>query len=420
MIKRINKYKDISIVSFVLIFIGFLSLSFLGTDMKIVRIICNLSVLLLLLNRFLRTNNTINLNDSIFKLLILFLVLLIPSVFVSKMPFFTAYKLMDVFVMVMLILIISRKFVLNRKGFSFLHFVLWYFFAQTFLSLAFYIIDPSSVSRTAEIGVTFLSSNYPQIHSNTLGSFAGVAALFMIYNIQRTRKIIFYVFLVFCVLVLFLTSSRTSLIAFLISLLFYLYHTLLFSKKIIFASFLLILFLSFSTSIINYTQSFIYKTLDNDKISQSENSLDMILSGRLSIWEEIVSKPEIFFLGKGFGTAMLTDNISNNTNAHNSIAEILINAGALPTIIWLLIWFKLYKYFNVFKSKSNVLLYDSKFYILSFSILILVFIRSLGNATFVYFQLFDWIMVGIISFYIYSFNYLKNAEIQVKKKKSKT
>lgn len=405
------------VFAFVVYFLGFLSLSFLGEENKIIRITTTLLVLFVLLIR-LYNSHTQYYKSKLSTIIFIYTCTLLPSLIFSELFFMSAFKILDIFIIYLLINESVRNFYIKELKITLFDFILYYFVVQCIIIIGGYFFDPHAMrSDLLQKGVSFLSSNYPKIHSNTVGTFGGVVILFSIFRIKRVpqRTIINLLLLSLGLAVVYLSSSRTGMIATLIGAIFLIAMIFSGKQKIYLLTAASIGLVIFTTEIYQFGYKALMKMQTEETLANSNNATDLLLSGRLSLWETIMEKPENLIFGRGFGTALLSENAMNNTNAHNSIVELMVNAGIVAVILWITIWWYLFKYYRYIINNKKFLTADVSYYHFSFSLLILIFIKSMANITFVYFQLFDWLMVSIFCLYICTELKIKQTKIKLKK-----
>lgn len=413
-------------LSFILVFTGYLSLSFLGIENKTIRILTIiLSCIILYNNISFRSCIT---NDKIFKNILYFVLFCFPSIFFTDDLFGCSFKLLEIQLLIPFIIVGVSRFNITNK-FTIFHFFIIYYIIQTFITFLGYLFDPSVVAEDNNYGtyVTFLSCKYPPLHANGLGSFCAVSLMasttFFILKIKNKLniKILLYIFLIIIsIITLYLTSSRTSMISGLIALLFFIYKTFPQKYKLLLTIIVITFCFTNSKVIESSITSILMKKQTEETIAASDSSeADVLASGRLSIWSKIIENPEKCILGQGYGTAFKTENIKKFgvTNAHNSIMELLYNVGIFACFFWLRLWYILYKRYKWLIKFKKLLPLPIEFYHLSMSLLILNFIRSFANISFVYMQLDVFSTIGVIILFIYSkniiLNSIKNEKLQL-------
>lgn len=403
MIKFISAFWNNTFVfTFTVYFIGFLSLGFLGQENKTIRIATAVVALAVVFLK-VASSGMLLVRNRLSMLLFLYICSLLPSLLFSEMFFMSVFKILDIVVILLIVSDSVRSFLIKELRMTAFHFVLYYFIIQSIFILGGYFFDPNAVREDLlKKGVTFLSSNYPKIHSNTVGTFGGVVILYAIFRVERLpkRKILNFSLLALGLSVLYLSSSRTGMIATIIGSGFLILKIFSGKQKRWLLALAVLALVYFNADIYHFGLKALMKVQTEETLANADNATDVLLSGRLSLWEIILEHPENLVFGRGFGTAMLTEDAMSNTNAHNSIVELLINAGAIAVVFWLLIWWKLVETYRYINRNKRFLPLHPNYYHLAFSLLILIFIKSMANITFVYFQLFDWLMVSIICLFM--------------------
>ena len=152
--------------------------------------------------------------------------------------------------------------------------------------------------------------------------------------------------------------------------------------------------------------SFFYKSFTEESIAASDNSTDVMLSGRARIWEGALSNPDDLIFGQGFGVASHETKEFKDGNAHNSMVEILLNAGIFALFFWLRFWWLIYKKYKWLKRNKDLLPLPIINYELAAAIMISFFVKSFGNVSFVYFTPGDFFVISVAAFFIYSEKYV--------------
>lgn len=400
--------------AFVIYFIGFLSMSFLGQENKSLRIATTLLVLFILLFKAAGANKFF-LKNRLSILFLIYICSLLPSLLFTDLFFMSVFKILDVVIIFLLINDSVKSFIIREVRITSFHFILYYFILQCVIILFGYFFDPNALREDfLQKGISFLSSNYPKIHSNTVGTFGGVVVLYAIFRLKAIPRntLINTALLLLGLSVLILSSSRTSMLATLLGSAFLIVTMFTGKQKRYLLAALIISAAIFSTEIYEFGFKALMKMQTEESLANADNAADILLSGRLSLWQIILESPENLIFGRGFGTALLTESALNNTNAHNSVIELLINAGMLAVTLWLMIWWQLIRSYRYIVRNKSFLPLHPHCYHLSFSLLILVFVKSMANITFVYFQLFDWLIVSIICLYVCT-------EVKIKSNKKK-
>ena len=168
--------------------------------------------------------------------------------------------------------------------------------------------------------------------------------------------------------------------------------------------------LAFSNEIIETTIRIMMKQQNEQTIDQYDSTEDAIMSGRLSIWKTVLNNPEKLILGNGFGVAS-SENEIGAANAHNSMVEILINCGVFALLFWIRMWYLMYKRYRWLCKYSNCLPVDISWIHLGAAFAVQSIVRSLGNVSFVYFQLNSFSVIGTIILFSYCRFYILNKQV---------
>lgn len=412
-------YKNPFILVFIINLLGFMSLSFVGKDYKIGRIACTLLIWLYTFTKISRISNWI-LRDPIVKTCIYYCVFCIPSILFSERPDTVAFKLLEVF-LIPLTIGLGVKYFEYGKGKNIYTFLCLYFILQTFVAFLGYFLDPNALHDEDmllmnRVYVPMLKCNYPPFSSNSLGGVAAVSFMSCLSyyaesfgkHIRFKRKAIIIFAAVVSCFVLYKSSSRTAMLATLIGVVYASHKILSMDKKICMVFIICGVALLFSTQIINAVIAIMMKSQTQASLEGGDSSMDMLLSGRLRIWEAALENPIRLLLGMGFGTAILDAGI-NDGNAHNSIVEILLNAGVFALFFWLKIWYLLYKRYIFLTRRAQELPYAIQWYHCAIAIAFVAFVRSFGNLSFVYWQLDGFTVIAIAILFVYSTRYVRNS-----------
>lgn len=412
---------------FILIFLGFLSLSFLGIENKSVRVVSLLFVSMIAVSHVGRIKSIIA-REPILKSWFLFFLFSIPSIFFCREITKCGFKLFDLCMMVM-ITALGVIYFKTRKSDVF-KYICWYYVFQTVVTIIGYFVDPKAIAADIDYGnyVTFLHCNYPPIHGNSIGEFGGVTLLFtlvLIHFRQKARqlnfrsRIYFFVIGLFGLSVLYLSSSRTCMIAFVVAFIFLFLHLYNPKTKLKFTMVGLCLALLFSNQIINTTVRILMKKQNEQTMAAYVSTEDALMSGRLSIWENVMNHSEQLIIGKGYGVAS-SENEIGAANAHNSIMEILINSGVFALFFWIRMWFLMYRCYRWLCKNQEYLPVDISWIHLGAAFAVQSVIRSFGNVSFVYFHLNVFSVIGTIILFSYCRSSVIENKIMQLKLKMKT
>ena len=408
-------------IFFIISYIGFLTMSFIGIENKTFRIISTCIIILLSFKSLSQSSSKIY-DEPIIQNFILYIILCFPSLFFTSDIITCSFKLIELVLMAIFTIVGISNFNITNK-FTIFKFTLSYYILHTSITMIGYLFDPKAIAVDTGFGsyVTFLRCNYPPIHANGLSAFgiiAGYYSLTLFINKwkknHQIKAIIPYVaFFILSVYMIYLTSSRTGIISGCIGLIFLAVKILNKYQKKITVCFGIILAILFSQQIIETTIHIMMKKQDEKSLEKSENIANTISSGRLEIWETILANPADCILGKGFGTAVKEEKIGIGTNAHNSIVELLISVGIFATFFWIRLWYLLFKrYFWLCKYKY-LLPCHIIWYHLATAILIISIIRSIGNLSFIYFDLACFAPIAIIALFVYSTFYVKQRKRKI-------
>ena len=135
---------------------------------------------------------------------------------------------------------------------------------------------------------------------------------------------------------------------------------------------------------------------------------DVWLSGRTRIWNAVFSHPEYLIFGKGFGVASHETSAFTDGNAHNSMVEIIFNAGIFALFFWLRFWWLICQKYRWLKRHKEYLPYPIICYELAAAIMITFFVKSFGNVSFVYFVPGEFSVISVAAFFVYSARYVND------------
>lgn len=412
--------KNKFVISFIIIFLGFLSLSFVGIENKNIRFISIIIVIFIILS-YRNMIYSIIRKDRLLKNLFLFFLTSIPSILFCNQIAKSGFKLLELFILVSIIALGVLYFKIDNKRNVFM-FICWYYVFQTVITILGYFFDPTSIASDTGYGnyVTFLHCNYPPIHGNSIGEFGGVTSLFiMVYyyvknkscKINYIKKLSMGLLCIAGIAVLYLSSSRTCMIASSIGLVF-LFLKLYNSKtQIKITAIIICSGLVFSQQIIDKATSIMMKKQNEETLNKTDNEADALSSGRLSIWENALHEPHKLIFGNGYGVASSENDIGAD-NAHNSVIEILYNSGIFALFFWLNTWIIMYQRYRWLCNMKKYLPCDIAWVHLGATFAIISIIRSIGNVSFVYLQLNVFHTIASITLFsycrIYILHQLKN------------
>ncbi len=301
---------------------------------------------------------------------------------------------------------------------SLFHVFLFYNVVQSAVALFGYYADPTVVAEDtgAASYVTFLVCKYPPIHANGLGSICGYGALFCLAfatiefrrGAGRLKVCAIFSASVVCAYVMYLTSSRTSMIAFVCAFLVWFYKAYHAKFRLAFAVFVVALCLFNGEKILDGMVSFFEKKQTEETLE--EDTANNLSSGRLQMWQYVLQHPERWILGQGYETGyfqMYRNGELTAGNAHNSFIQILYNTGIISLFFWLLMWWFVLKRYLWLMRRKGLLPLDPLWYHLAAAVLVLSFVRSFGNVSFVSLQLVAFAPIGCIILFVYSTEQLK-------------
>lgn len=408
-------YRNLFCVSFILIFIGYLSLSFWGFDFRFFRILSIVAIAGFVIANVNRLSAIYK--DPLVRNYALFVICCYPSFMFSQDKGTCLFKLMET-TMVPSLIALGVYYFSVKKVRNVFFFLTWYFVIQTLITMYGYFTDPSVLAVDTGYGtyVTSLRCKYPPLHPNALGSYGAISAFFSLTCFVRSNKIInkviFGGLFVMSIAMVYLTSSRTSMISGFIGLIFLSFVLFNFSKKLLLV-FVIAGFAYFYHGTIEETVTGIMMKKRTEKqIYQAEDKTDLIMSGRLSIWEEILKKPKNCILGLGYGTAVkqiVGD--ENATNAHNSIIEILINAGIFALFFWLRMWWLIFTSYRKLCRQKQKLPLNICWYHLAMAMCVMAFLRSFGNISAVYMMLDLFGPIAAMVLFIWTDFYLSQRKV---------
>lgn len=411
--------KNAFVIIFILLFLGFLSMSFLGIENKSVRVVTLLIITIIVFVRKKRVDSIIS-RDPMIKSLWYFFLCSIPSILFCEEIAKCGFKLFELSIMVMVTALGVMYFYMNKFKSNVFQFICWYYVFQTAITILGYFFDPTAIAAETGYGnyVTFLHCNYPPIHGNSIGEFGGITLLFTFVllhyqqqngRISRKSKIYLLIIGITGMSVLYLSSSRTCMIAFAVAFLFLFNNLFNTGTKIKMMMIGLCLALVFSNEIIDTTVRIMMKKQNEETMAKFDSAEDAIMSGRLSIWQTVLSNPEKLILGNGFGVASSENEIGAG-NAHNSMVEILINSGVFALFFWIRMWILMYKRYRWLCKHSNYLPVDVSWIHLGAAFAVQSIIRSFGNVSFVYFQLNAFSVIATIILFSYCRFYILNKQ----------
>ena len=414
---RISYRENPFVILFVINFLGFLSLSFLGDESKAGRVCCTILIFLYVLFKKTGLKKCL-FSDSLVITCFLFALSCIPSILFSSSPIVCIYKIAELLLIPLFIVIGVSNFRVNNI--NIFKFLLFYFIFQTLVSFVGYFLDPSSMNIEENVlsgrnFVPMLRCNYPPFSSNGLGGIASVSFLtcvgYYFSSLTKRKKYLIYILGIISLFVLYKSSSRTAMLSTAIAFLFMIRKFV--SFKNLFIIFILICFVGFFyiDSLISFFSGIFMKSQTDISNSSGGIDFDVLLSGRLRIWEIALENKELVLFGLGYGTAIKDLGIPDG-NAHNSIVEIVINGGIIALFFWLRIWILLIKRYLWLIKYKKLLPFQPHWYYFSLGLVFMAFVRSWGNLSFVYWQLDAFVIISVCILFIYSSNYLKSQIIK--------
>ena len=406
--------KNKFVVCFVITFLGYLSLSFLGLENKSVRLVCTLMVFTI---AFLCKRGIVayTADDKILKDLMIFFFWSVPSILFCKEFFQCGFKLLELFTMV-LITSLGVIYFHVKKNLNIFVFICGYYAFQTIITILGYFFDPNALAADNDYGtyVPFLHCNYPPIHGNSIGEFGGVTAMFALVSyhamsqnkkVKATQKFYLAILFITGLAVLYLSSSRSCMIAALFGLVFLIFRLYKTSTKIKIIVIAIALFALNHQTVINTATSILMKKQNEETLLNSDNEANALVSGRFGIWEKALESPHRLILGNGYGVGV-AENDLGASNAHNSMVEILFDCGVFALFFWLRLWWLMYHRYSWLCKMSEFLPVNVAWLHLAAAFAIIAIIRSFGNVSFVYMQLNAFHVVAAIALFSYCRKYV--------------
>jgi O-antigen ligase len=130
---------------------------------------------------------------------------------------------------------------------------------------------------------------------------------------------------------------------------------------------------------------------------QEDRSLDKFSSGRLTMWDHVLSDYGVSVVGRGYAAGFRYDDSLTTGHAHNSIVEVYFNVGLLGVVTWLLfIGAVCRRLVRLLKSQATV---DSQLVSVA-GVMVFMLVKALGSTVFVYLDASMLIMAGIVIYVV--------------------
>lgn len=328
------------------------------------------------------------------------------TVFFSPMKSMTLFKGAEILTACMIAGLIVCSFNRSAKINGFIIGIFWVYVFSTFSALLELAIVGTAGNKEL-VGVTpllstMMQSRYPPMVGNGLGFLGALTSLFGLYLFDglSKRKVVKKLLAVVIIFggstVLFLSYTRSILVFFIVAVLFYSILEKRFGRVFLLVGVIVGMLIVGSV-----------REAMTDHMRRGATDQQIVsLSGRLAFWGQIFSQDTIRLIsGGGFATGTLFQNYENLNkkvfaygNAHNSIAELVGNAGLIGAFLWLLIVIRIP--FQLIRARRRCsgetrrsLLHFNSFIS---SVFLLSVSRSLMNSTFVYLDYFYFIFLGLI------------------------
>lgn len=345
-------------------------------------------------------------------------ILAIMTVVFSHLKAMTLFKGTEMFVVSMICAIAASSPRENTTNY-FIKGVMWVYAISCLSALIELSLFGTSHNRQL-VGATplldsMLQSSYPPLVGNGLGFLGGVTALFGVYLYdskgfpENNSRILAIIIILSGVTVLFLSYTRSALVFFIFCFLLYAYL----EKKFVRITLVFLLMIAaLATPIVQN------KITAHMKKGSTDEQIET-MSGRTQFWKNIISRdPVQLLVGEGFATGTLFQDYSNTNrqvfkyrNAHNSVAEIIMSSGIIGATIWTWLIFRIFMQLNYARLRLKKLQDNSRLKFHNFVYVLFVFsmMRSLMNSTFVYLDLFMFILISVAAYAETTKTYVINA-----------
>ena len=344
--------------------------------------------------------------EALFKGSVLYMslygLLAIGTVVFSKFPSMTVFKGGEMLVIVSIAgLILTNK---NRES-SVIFYCKGIFWIYVFFSVSamFETLFLGTEHHKQLVGetpllATMMHSSYPPMVGNALGFLGALVGLFAMYlgrsgdiKNKKLRMLISLGLFVLGASIVFLSYTRSILIFF--GLTFLVYSWI--EKKR-----LRVIVILTCVMVALATPKMQTMVADHFRKGMSDEQLES-MSGRTTFWGQIFGRNILnLMVGEGFATGAAFQNLGGGhvTNAHNSVAEVVLSAGLLGASIWLIIVFR--TLFNMLKIRKMLRRLKAKEEIIFHNFMLMVgllsLMRCVMNATFVYLTYFSFVFIALV------------------------
>lgn len=226
---------------------------------------------------------------------------------------------------------------------------------------------------------------YPVVNPNTVGFLGGIIAVSLLPKVLRRRKLIRTenLFFVLGCMAVVASYSRGALLATVIVIAAFSIYSRNYKLVILLLVLALLLLGSGKYDLL----------LEHVKRGSADLDVETLSSGRLDIWHVVLRNYSDFLFGQGYAVGFRIRQVLGNTNAHNSIIEILTGAGIAGVLCWLFIYFRLIKDFVFYFRKEHCPDVDS---LAAANALCYLLISSFTNVRAVYLDFGMLLLVSII------------------------
>ena len=125
---------------------------------------------------------------------------------------------------------------------------------------------------------------------------------------------------------------------------------------------------------------------------KTQDSVAAFSSGRIQIWSNVLENYSYYIFGNGYAVGFREGHILGNTNAHNSMVEVLTGQGILGVFAWIYMFVRILCQFkSMFRYRKNTTSYLS-----ALCCLMYILISSMTNVRCVYLGYGMLILIGVI------------------------
>ena len=327
----------------------------------------------------------------------------------SEIRMLTLFKSAEILIVVVVVALVLSERGREDASIFFVKVIFWVYVVSCVTALLETVIVGAEHHKTLVVGVTpllstMMQSTYPPMSGNGLGYLGALASMFGIYlydsddiKIKTIRRFVAVIVVLVGFSVLFLSYTRSILAFYLLGVI------VLFVLEKRWLRVVAMLGSMVSALAMPQVQE---KIVDHLRRGSSDEQLAS-LSGRTDFWADIFSRdPLQLLVGEGFaaGSRMAYFRDGNLINAHNSIAEIVVNVGVIGAVIWLMLMLRIG--FNLLKIRRRLKRARAwslgHFHNFMMVIYMITMLRTLMNSSLVYLDYF-FFMVAAFAVYTEAF-----------------